>query len=156
MNPVIDPWIRFVHENAVEVAVTLLVSGRLVTGMLVPTQRYERWEREVLKRTELAGGRFELPSLELPPMSKEDVAETRTRWPDIEQELYPDHAQEEGFAYLCLRNARIYDVMNRSSIPLPFLLLSVHAVAALMPGLVQPGNEVSSETPDAGKPRADS
>ena len=49
MNPLIDTWLRAVHEHALEMSVTLVVSGRVVSGMLTPIQRYESWEREVGK-----------------------------------------------------------------------------------------------------------
>ena len=33
MNPIVDNWLRVVHSTGTEIAITLLVNGRVITGM---------------------------------------------------------------------------------------------------------------------------
>jgi hypothetical protein len=138
MNPIIDPWLKAVHATGSEISVTMIVSGRTMTGYLTPSQRYRLWEEEVLRRTGQGGGHFTLPSTELGPIDEKLQERVRAEWPNLEKEVYEDGLPDsKGFAFACVRNAWIYDW--RSSLPgpltLPMLLVSVHAVAACSPGV---------------------
>lgn len=135
MNPLVDSWLRAVHATGVEISVTLLVSGRLITGMLTPIQRYEDWEREVLRRAFLEGGKFTLPSVELSPITADYSEKVRKAWPDLERELYDDSREAKGFAYLCLRNATVHEPIPAASLKSPFVLVAVDAIAAFTPGI---------------------
>lgn len=134
MNPIVDPWLRFIHKTGTELAVTLFVAGRRITGFLTPIQRYEVWEKEVLRRAALAGGEFKLPSLELPPITREDAQKVQEAWPDLEKEVYDESVGADGFACLCLRNATVHEGAPAASVSYPALIIAVEAVAAFMPG----------------------
>jgi hypothetical protein len=48
-------------ESGRELAVTLLVGGVIVRGIMTPVTRYEAWTTEVLSRTAREGGRDTIP-----------------------------------------------------------------------------------------------
>lgn len=134
MNPLVDVWLRVVHQLGVEFGVTMLVSGRIVTGLLTPVQRYRRWEREVTTRAIRGRGTFALPSLDLPGISSAEAEEVRKEWPDLKTELDGDEKEQGAFAYLCLRNAQIRD--GGQVLRFPMLLVSTQAVHTFMPGVL--------------------
>ena len=126
MNPLINNWLNVIHKHGGEMAVTLLVSGRIITGMLTPIQRYGRWEREVTARALLDDGKFTLPSLELGEMSPEESQGIKDDWPEQEERA------KDGFTYLAIRNAEIRD--SGSVFHCPHLLVLTSAVAAFAIG----------------------
>jgi hypothetical protein len=131
MNRLIDSWLRVVHSTGSEVQVTLLVSGRRITGHLTPIQRYNEWEREVFSRAAREKGTFTLPTLELPPITPQMVQRVVADWPKMEKDL---DTPGGGFALLCLRNATVHEAMPRNDWSCPLLLVATDAVAAFMPG----------------------
>lgn len=136
-NPVIDPWLRIVHSTGAEISVTLLVSGRVVTGMLTPMQRWDVWEREVFRRTLLEeGGQFRLPSQEVDPPSEELVERVKSEWESLEAEFYDDSSDTQGFAIAYLRNATVHSAVRGShELRMPMLMVHVHSIAACTPGI---------------------
>lgn len=131
MNPIIDVLLRYVQRTAAEVSVTLLVSGQRITGFLTPTQRYERWEREVMHRASLGGGTFELPSLDTEVLSEKEVFDIQDAWPDLEQKL---EEAGTGFSYLCLRDAVLHSAVPVSDRTCPLLILTTQSVDGVMVG----------------------
>jgi hypothetical protein len=134
MHPLTE-WIRYVEENASEVAVTVVIGGTVISGMLSPFARYERWCKEIDRRTRLAGGAVTLPNIKLPPLTAEERAEFREQW---EARLAAARA-EHGYPtdgevpaglldYFCLSNARMRTTTYE------FIVVQTASVGAFFPG----------------------
>lgn len=138
MNSLVDSFVRMVHEHGVEMAVTLLVSGRRITGMLTANQRYMKWEDEILQRARHGGGGFTIPSLEVGDLSEDFWDEVRAHWPELEEKVYggDNESGEGGFGVLCLRNAVVHEGRGDSAATeFPMLMLRADAVQGFMPGI---------------------
>lgn len=126
-----DSYLRLVHSVGAEISVTLLVSGKRITGHLMPIQRYHDWFQEVMMRAVQGGGHFRVPSNILAPLTEQQSAKVREEWPGIEAKLEESYAPFETF---CLRNVTVHEVPPMGNWECPILLISTAAVAAVMPG----------------------
>jgi hypothetical protein len=134
MHPLTE-WIRYVEENGSEVAVTVVIGGTVISGMLSPFARYERWGKEIDQRTRLAGGAVTLPNIKLPPLTAEERAEFREQWQvrlaaARAEHGYPadDDVPPGLLDYFCLANARMRTVTYE------FIIVHTASVGAFFPG----------------------
>jgi hypothetical protein len=134
MHPITE-WIRYVEENGVELPLTVVTGGTIISGNLSPFARYERWCEEIDHRTRLAGGRLELEIVKLPPLTDEETAELREQW----QTRLEAARAEHGFPtddevppglldYFCLSNARMRTMTYE------FIVVHTASVGAFFPG----------------------
>ena len=126
MDKILEAWLKQVEEKPIEIGVTLLVSGRIVSGMLTPLCRYEKWQTEVLHRALLKGGKFPVPSSKIPPLTKkqmEDISKHPRKW-DVDS-VAP---------VLCLRDVEIQTGVPASWEKRSFLLVSADSVDAFALG----------------------
>ena len=128
-NALLDKWLRLVHSTGCEVGVTLLVSGRVVSGLLTPVQRFTRWENEVTMRAVHGGGQFRLPSPGLGPPTKEECQAIVDEWEALERNE-ADEPDAKGWAFCCLRNAEVFDAIEGSQVKFPMLMVAMSKVAA--------------------------
>ena len=134
MHPLTE-WIRYSEENGVEFPMTVIAGGMIISGNLSPFARYERWCKEIDRRTRLAGGAVTLPNIKLPPLTAEERAEFREQW---EARLAAARA-ERGYPtdddvppglldYFCLSNAKMRTVTYE------FIVVQTASVGAFFPG----------------------
>ena len=124
-------WLSTVYQHGIEVSVTLIVSGKRVTGLLSPVQRYLDWQEEVFARALSNHGQFKIPSTELGPMSESQRESIVARWPEMEARLQESN---ESFPVLCIRNAEVQESSAAYNWRMPFLLIPAEHVAAFSVG----------------------
>jgi hypothetical protein len=137
MHPIIH-WIRQVEEIAGERAITILVAGQVISGTLCPFGRYTRWRDELEHRVRLAGGRIEIPVIEIPSLTLEERQEFRQEWAvrlaaaRAEHGFPSDDEELPGlFDYFALSNARMR--MDKYE----FVVVKTADVGAFYPGLLE-------------------
>jgi hypothetical protein len=121
-----------VESTGLEISVTMLVAGRVVTGQLCPFDRYVRWERETYFRAARCGGSFSAGG-EMPPPSPTEREQAAVRF----QEEYGDDsaaAAEISFPLLALRNPRIDPGTPTEAALGGYLAISASHVAAISLG----------------------
>lgn len=126
-------WIQIIESQGVEVNVTLLVSGCIVTGVLTPILRYHRWVREVVGRALQQRGTFRIPPAEMGPISQEESNEVIAKW----KEDYPENP-EVDFNAFCLRNAEIQAGAPVNWEKRAYLVVATDHVAAFTIGAPEP------------------
>lgn len=134
MNPLVDVWLRLVNRTGSEIPVTLLVSGKRITGFLTPLERFRSWEREVLARASRTAEGFSFPSEGLGPITPEMSKKVQDLWPELERDLESEPSSTAGFTYLCIRDATMHEVVPVASSHFPMLLIAAPAVEGFMPG----------------------
>ncbi|HEX3234130.1 MAG TPA: hypothetical protein VHR41_08015 [Gemmatimonadales bacterium] len=137
MHPIIH-WIREVEEVGYQRAITVVVAGEVISGSLCPFGRYTRWRDECDRRAGLAGGRLEIPVIEIPPLTEEERADFRGEWAvrlataRAEQGFPSDDEALRGlFDYFAVSNARLR--MDKYE----FLVVKTADVGAFYPGLLE-------------------
>ena len=65
-------------EKGLEIPVTLVVSGKLVSGYVTSPLRFQKWSTEVIRRAQLAGGTYDVPDAEMQPLTESEKAELKT------------------------------------------------------------------------------
>lgn len=122
-----DPFVQMVEQEGSEIGVTLIVAGRVVSGILTPRKRYFDWLRDSMDRTLKAGGTATAIE-EVGPMSEQQQDEVRAAF----LELHGDDP-DLSFRELALRDVSLD--YGRAS--LPFLLVETDFVAAMTLGALR-------------------
>lgn len=124
----IDFAFSVVQATGDDFAVTLVVSGVVITGLITPWIRYQRWERETLMRTSYEGGHFVLPTQEAPPYPVETRKQDAAEWKEMHGAIRfsPDR--------FCVSNAELQTGMRLYWVRVPFLVVKSAAVEAFSPG----------------------
>jgi hypothetical protein len=134
MHPLVH-WIREVEETGGARGITVLAAGSVISGTLCPFSRYARWRDELHRRAVLAGGRFGVPAIEIPPLTEAERGECRREWQHrltaarAAQGFPSDDEELSGlFDYFALANARIR--LDRYE----FIVVATASVGAYYPG----------------------
>jgi hypothetical protein len=124
-----DEVVRVVEQTGSEAAVTLLVQGAIVTGMLTPRTRYDAWVQEVTARAGFQGGRTKLRGL-MGPITEEQSDAIREKY----ERRHPDGPPDDGFDLFALRNATIQAGAAMHGPTFPYLLINAYNVGAYTMG----------------------
>jgi hypothetical protein len=133
--------VALAERNGVELPVTLIVSGKVVTGITTPKFRFDEWFVEIMRRAELNRGKplaitGEMP--ELSPAQLEKVRSQAAQWdrdnPGVPMDL----------KVVCLRNAEVV-VSANSANRLPFLVVRLDQVSAYTIGDISRRNPLLAE-----------
>lgn len=131
-----DPFVAFAEQAGVEIGVTLVIGGTVVTGHVTPIARYVQWFGEVFHRTALEGGRARLTGTMSPmtPGQAEQIREDWARYLEL-QGIEPDDVGSVSFSRFALRDAQIRSGPLQQWTTLPYLLVSSAHVQAATVGI---------------------
>ncbi len=105
-------FVHLTNSQGGEMAVTLLVGGRTMSGMLTPNRRFLSWAKEVTLRAVHEKGQTKFPKIDMPSISKKEAEAIRTEWERVERETKeqdPDASSVSAeYEHLCLRNAQVF------------------------------------------------
>jgi hypothetical protein len=121
-----------VESTGLEISVTLLVSGMVITGILCPVARYVRWQNEVMNRAARGGGKFSGSALMQPP-TPEQTQEIAEKW---QARDLPDEGPI-AFPEICVRNAEIQSGHAMTWRKHPYLLIAAAQIGAVVPGVLE-------------------
>jgi len=135
-----DRVVRHAESGMKDVAVTLVVSGVVVTGSITTMRRYLRWERGAVSRTQFAGGEYDLPGGS-PPYPDE------WRRNDVDEFLAEFDSASRSFPYFCLADVAIYLPMTQQVMQPALLIVSAFDVGAFALGAVKGLGQIPNESP---------
>lgn len=136
--PQLDVFLDMVNKNAGEFGVTLLVSGRIVTGTLTPGKRGADWLKEVVLRAAHEGGHLAVPPRDWRPISETEAEAIRENDRVNREQAGAGEDQEDQITYasLCLRNATIHGSVPALNSNHPYLFVNTDSVAAFTIGFL--------------------
>ena len=106
-----------------------MVSGRVVSGLLTPVQRFTHWENEVTMRAVHGGGQFRPPSPDLGPPTDYECQAIVDEW-DARERDPADDLDSAGWSAFCLRNVEVFDAIGGKQVKFPMLMVAMSEVAA--------------------------
>lgn len=134
-------WIQEIEKSGSEMPLTLVVSGRLISGFLTPSIRVMDWQGEVLRRAQISG-KFVVPP-RIGPMNEKQ----KNRAQEYQRELEEEAAKEGDESgdeqdivsramqrVLYLRDATIHGFMPAGDRDVPFLAIALTAIDAYFLG----------------------
>ena len=122
MNESLQLLLRFIHKHRFSLPVTLVVSGKTITGMLTPNEVWGEWVSEIIRRSTLDSEGFKIPMNKVP---------VKARQLDAEEQAATD---ETIYGNLTLCNATVCEAMPVHDREVQYLSVSVHAVSAFTVG----------------------
>ena len=127
----LDAWITEVNSLGTESAITLIMSGATVTGVITPTARYQTWLDEIASRA--AFGERVLPRSEIGRISPEQSELARQAWSESARIGEASEVTEQ----FCLRDVTIMGLGEQTDwLRLPFLVVKRSAVDGFAPIMV--------------------
>ena len=134
-------WIRAIEKDGSEMPLTLLVSGRLISGFLTPSIRAMDWQSEVLHRAQISG-KFVVPP-RIGPITEKQKDRAQRYQKELEERA--DQERDEGGdeqdatnramrSVLFLRDATIYGSVSARDRDVPFIAIALTAVDAYFLG----------------------
>jgi hypothetical protein len=135
----VQRYIRLVESAGQELAVTIMVGGVVITGMLTPWDRYQTWQKEVLMRAARAGGKAILPSDPMAPISPTESERARGKWDQKLREEGVDADDEDVevvFRNFAVRDARVEAGVPMNWVTYPYLAVNAEAVQTFFPGWI--------------------
>lgn len=133
---VTDRFAYMVESRGLDMPITLLVQGVVITGFLAPVSRYADFHAEVQARANI-GARTYAARGEVPPPTQAQVDRTRAEWVDRHGELDEDLGAF-SFPGLCVRNAVVCTGPREEWRGFPFLLIQADHVSAATAGTTDP------------------
>jgi len=133
---IVDGWIRLAEAAGVEMTVTFVVDGVIITGMLTPVSQFAAWFKEVVHRAGAsAKGQSNISGI-MVPMTAEQQKEVQRSWDDEMRELGKDSDDDVVFTKCALKNVTLCHGMPVAWIKLPYLIVSADAITAASLGAV--------------------
>jgi hypothetical protein len=154
----LEVLVRMANTDGSEYGVTLLVQGRIVSGILTPNKRFGIWVEELAKSA--ATGKTVLPVTNPPRVTSDEAQAIREDWQQFERTVLEQHQGQQAAAILdhpydqcCLREAKVFGTMAVfGSAPVtgeyPFLLVDMTAISAFTYGLYERTIGDSSPSPN--------
>lgn len=134
MISALETFVKTAESSGMDIDVTLIVDGVIMTGSITSSARWHRWAVECLHRSEFGGSGFTIPP-EAPEITIEQrqamAEEFKAEFPN------PDEWQPAGFS---LANAIICTGHGpgRQWMQFPFLRVAASSVSAVAIGKLQP------------------
>lgn len=127
----LETWVTEVNSLGTESAITLLVSGTMLTGFITPTHRYRTWLEEVASRAKF--GERALPRSAIGPISERQSELARQAWEEAER----DGTAGASLEQFCLRDVTMMEHGAEAKwTRVPFLVVNRSAVNAFSPVLI--------------------
>lgn len=134
MLAAIGTFVMMSEAEGMDVDVTLIVDGVIVTGSITPSARWQRWAMECLHRSGFEKSGFTIPP-EAPELTTEQrlamAAEFKAEFPNL------DEWEPASFS---LANAIVYTGQGpgRQWMQFPFLRIAASSVSAVAIGKLRP------------------
>jgi hypothetical protein len=128
-----DRLAYIVESSGSELAVTIIVDGTIITGMLCSFRRYLRWDTEVGARSLYGTQRLSGP---MKHADESEMLEIRNAWLEREREWRAEHGDEPfapAFVELCVRNAQVRVGASSTWVTLPYLAIDGRNVSGIWP-----------------------
>ena len=129
-------------ERGLEMSLTVLVSGVVITGVITPWARYQRWLTEVAMRAQYEGGRHSIPDLEIGPIPRSQAEEIRAKYDDELRQVGREPDEPLDFPQFVLRDAVVRSGLPAAWSAVPFIVIQTAHVGAFTP--------IAISEPDSG------
>jgi len=146
---ILERLVYLVNSGGTEFGITVMVRGRVITGMLTPNERFHTWMSRTLQQAAAAKDRMSVAVVDESRMSENEIEGIRRAWRYRQQDALDSpssdavqnlrHSQDN----FCLRNARLWGSFRGISemVRVAYLMLDLDSVEAFTLG------ELSQEAP---------
>ena len=136
----IQGWIDLCERGPTEVPMTLMVSGRVVTGFITPVPRYYKWRDEVMHRVGLGKGKFSFPAAGIGSLTEQQKEHIRKYWQELSAEsAIAERDEHRVLRWFVLRDATILGDTRSGDVASPFLEVAMDSVDGYALGFVVAG-----------------